>query len=215
MGFPQFLLHAHNCYYYSYCCCKHQKMMGRGVDGEDTERKQREIVYIERTDLIFFLLISMMGKSLHPPRSHAYHALFSSHHHHHDYYYYYHYTSRSERFHSNELNFTCPSRVCPASKLMRNAYFHTVVGLDHIHSHQLMAYRVCEAFQKCIPRENIKVYTHIKVMRRRIDTLSFLVDAHNVSFLHNLNSSEPCSSLSIAVISIPNIQEVTKNQLPF
>ena len=41
--------------------------------------------------------------------------------------------------------------------LMRNAYFHTIVGMEHIHGYQLMVYRVCEAFQKCIPRENIKV----------------------------------------------------------
>ena len=68
---------------------------------------------------------------------------------------------------------------------------------------------------KSVFLERILRYTPIIDMRRRIDTLSFLVDAHNVSFLHNLNSSEPCSSLSIAVISIPNIQEVTKNQLPF
>ena len=56
------------------------------------------------------------------------------------------------------FNFTCPSRICPASKLLRTAYFHTVVGMEHIHGYQLMVYRVCEAFQKCIPRENIKVH---------------------------------------------------------
>lgn len=60
------------------------------------------------------------------------------------------------------LNFECLSVECPAAS-MHDFWYHIVVGTDHKSSVELLVNRICEAHQKCIKKENIKLLLHQNV----------------------------------------------------
>jgi len=58
----------------------------------------------------------------------------------------------SHGFRNTAINYTCSPVSCSSHpRVMRESLFHFIAGVEHRSNFPLMVYRVCEAFQWCIP----------------------------------------------------------------
>ena len=67
---------------------------------------------------------------------------------------------KSVGFELKDVGFTCEKVKCTFPDLMQNAILHFVVGTGHMSYFPLLVNRVCEAHQKCMLAENMKIVLH-------------------------------------------------------
>lgn len=75
-------------------------------------------------------------------------------------------------FHSQSLNFDCPSMPCLTPSLSR-AKFHVVAGTDHDSSLPLLVHQVCYVVQRCIERANMVIVLHTQLLPNQTDLPEF------------------------------------------
>ena len=67
----------------------------------------------------------------------------------------------SVSFSSPTRNYECPKVACEHVLFSHYSYGHFLAGTNHLSSLAYLVHRVCELFQKCIPRERVFVSVHV------------------------------------------------------
>ena len=67
----------------------------------------------------------------------------------------------SESFTLPNVRYECPSVKCVDSNL-QSSYFHTIIGTNMNSTVNLLIFRICEALQYCIKKENMRIIIHTK-----------------------------------------------------
>ena len=67
----------------------------------------------------------------------------------------------SVSFSSRARNYECPKIACEHILFSQYSYGHFLAGTNHLSSLAYLVHRVCELYQKCIPREKIFISLHV------------------------------------------------------
>ncbi len=98
----------------------------------------------------------------------------------------------SVSFYSRARNYECPKVACEHILFSQYSYGHFLAGTNHLSSLAYLIHRVCELFQKCIPRDKIFVSLHVAEdsPRNTIQTCQLFLKSLNLHYdLTNLSFS--------------------------